>query len=107
MIPHADSGHHARRNNTTTECLHFGKPMIVLPLFWDQHDNAQRMDELGLGVRLATYEFSDAEMHGALDRLLGDAALRERLAVAAGQIQARQGLRAAAQVIEDAAAAGG
>jgi UDP:flavonoid glycosyltransferase YjiC (YdhE family) len=65
------------------------------------------MDELGLGVRLATYEFSDAEMHGALDRLLGDRALRERLTVAAGQIQSRQGLRAAAQVIEDAAAAAG
>jgi UDP:flavonoid glycosyltransferase YjiC (YdhE family) len=107
VIPHADLVITHGGNNTTTECLHFGKPMIVLPLFWDQHDNAQRMDELGLGVRLATYEFSDAEMHGALDRLLGDAALRERLAAAAGQIQARQGLRAAAQVIEDAAAAGG
>jgi MGT family glycosyltransferase len=107
VIPHADLVITHGGNNTTTECLHFGKPMIVLPLFWDQHDNAQRMDELGLGVRLTTYEFSDAEMHGALDRLLGDAALRERLAVAAGQIQARQGLRAAAQVIEDAAAAAG
>ena len=92
-------------NNTTTEALHFGKPTIVLPLFWDQPDNAQRMDELGLGVRLDTYGFTDGELHGAIDRLLGDGALRARLADGAARIQARQGLRAAADLIERTARA--
>jgi UDP:flavonoid glycosyltransferase YjiC (YdhE family) len=86
--------------------VHFGKPMIVAPLFWDQHDNAQRMAELGLGVRLDTYRFGDGDMHSALKRLLGDEALAARLARGAGQIQARQGLRRAADLIERAAQAG-
>jgi len=90
-------------NNTTTECLHFGKPMIVLPLFWDQYDNAQRVAELGLGIRLDTYRFTDSEMHSALAKLLTDTALGGRLARAAAQIQGRQGLRAAADLIESAA----
>jgi MGT family glycosyltransferase len=103
VIPRADLVITHGGNNTTTECLHFGKPMIVLPLFWDQHDNAQRMDELGLGVRLDTYRFTDAQLHGALARLLGDTALRDRLGRAAAGIQGRQGLRRAADVIESAA----
>src|SRR4029078_6127812 len=66
-------------NNTVTECLHFGKPMVLLPLFWDQYDNAQRMEELGLGVRLPTFEFEDAQLGEAIERLKGDDAVRGRL----------------------------
>jgi MGT family glycosyltransferase len=87
-------------NNTTTEALHFGKPMVLLPLFWDQYDNAQRIHELGYGVRLGTYTFTDAELHGALGRLLGDTALREKLAAEGAEIRRRDGLRKAADVIE-------
>ncbi|WP_405145393.1 glycosyltransferase [Sphaerisporangium sp. NBC_01403] len=87
-------------NNTTTEALHFGKPMILLPLFWDQYDNAQRIDELGYGVRLSTYAFTDEELVGALDRLIGDTGLRARLAEAGEEIRHRDGLRKAADLIE-------
>jgi MGT family glycosyltransferase len=105
VIPLADLVITHGGNNTTTECLHFGKPMIVLPLFWDQYDNAQRVDELGLGVRLDTYGFGDGELRSAIDRLLGDRALHERMGRGAGQIQSRQGLRTAADLIEQVARA--
>ena len=44
-----------------------------LPVFWDQYDNAQRVDETGFGVRLGTYAFADHELHDAIERLLADA----------------------------------
>jgi MGT family glycosyltransferase len=87
-------------NNTTTEALHFGKPMVVLPLFWDQYDNAQRVDELGFGVRLDTYGFEDDELRDAVDRLLWDGDLRARMAGAGAQIRANDGKRVAADLIE-------
>jgi MGT family glycosyltransferase len=87
-------------NNTTTEAFHFGKPMIVLPLFWDQYDNAQRVDELGFGVRLDPYRFTDEQMHGAIERLLADQDLRTRLAAHGATIRAADGLRRGADAIE-------
>ena len=91
-------------NNTTTEALHFGKPMVLLPLFWDQYDNAQRMDELGFGRRLKTYEFTDAELVDAVNGLLGDAALRARLTSVGESIRARAGKERAADLIEEVGA---
>jgi MGT family glycosyltransferase len=87
-------------NNTVTEAMHFGKPMVLLPLFWDQYDNAQRVHELGFGVRLSTYSFADGELTGAVDRLLADTVLRARMAAIGGDIRARDGLRRGAEIIE-------
>ena len=85
-------------NNTVTESIHFGKPMIVLPLFWDQYDNAQRVSEVGFGVRLATYEFEDAELHRAIERLL--AADHTGLREASARLRASPGTVRAADLIQ-------
>ena len=87
-------------NNTTAECFHHGKPMIAMPVFWDQYDNAQRVDEAGFGVRLDTYGFTDGEMTAALDRLLADTALHERMADISRRLQADPGAVRAADLIE-------
>ena len=74
--------------------------MIVLPLFWDQYDNAQRVHELGYGVRLDTYGFADEELTGAVDRLLADTSLHTRMAASAAVIRSRNGTVVAADLIE-------
>ncbi len=55
---------------------------------------------LGFGVRLRTYAFADADLRGAIDRLLGDGALRDRMAGIGTQIRARDGVARAADAIE-------
>jgi MGT family glycosyltransferase len=100
MIPLVDLVITHGGNNTTTEAFHFGKPMVVLPVFWDQYDNAQRVDELGYGVRLDTYAFEDDELRGAVDSLLANADLRERMAAAGATIRRRDGKRRGADLIE-------
>ena len=91
-------------NNTVTECVHFGKPMVALPVFWDQHDNAQRIQEAGLGVRLPTYSFADHGLSGAIDRLVDDVDLARRLGDASRRLRASPGNVRAADLIERLAA---
>jgi MGT family glycosyltransferase len=88
-------------NNTVTEAIHFGKPMIVLPLFWDQYDNAQRMAECGFGVRLPSYEFEDEQLREAVDRLLTSP--DPRLGEASARLQRQPGSVRAADLIEELA----
>ena len=90
-------------NNTVTEAFHHGKPMIVLPLFWDQVDNAQRVDETGFGRRFPAYDFDDADFLGAIDSLLGDRALHDRMAAMSARIKGTSGTVRAADLIEGVA----
>ena len=87
-------------NNTVTECFWAGKPMVLLPLFWDQYDNAQRVHETGFGVRLDTYGHEPAELTGAIERLLADERLRGHLQAASERLSARPGTQVAADLIE-------
>lgn len=87
-------------NNTVTESLHFGKPMVVLPLFWDQHDNAQRIQETGYGRRLDTYRHGPEELLETVEILLSDGEMGERLSRLAATLQAHPGTVRAADLIE-------
>jgi MGT family glycosyltransferase len=104
VLPQVDAVITHGGNNTTTECMWFGKPMVVLPIFWDQHDNAQRVGETGHGVRVPTYTFTDAALEEALSRVLDDGALRARCVAAGERLRSLPGTARAADLIERLAA---
>jgi MGT family glycosyltransferase len=93
-------------NNTVCEGFSCGLPMIGLPLFWDQYDNAQRLAETGFGARLPTYDWSEEELTGTAARLLADDGLRARMGAIAAAIRSRPGEVLGADLIERLALTG-
>jgi MGT family glycosyltransferase len=100
ILPYASAVVTHGGNNTVTECVHFGCPMVVLPLFWDQYDNAQRVHELGYGARLDTYGHEPARLVTAVRSVLAHRELHDRLRAASARLQRDPGVVRAADAIE-------
>lgn len=82
-----------------TEAFHAGKPTLVMPLFCDQHDNAQRIAETGLGRRLNPFSCTETELLTAIDELLADDELTKRMAKIGERI--RRSMKAQRKTVAD------
>lgn len=69
----------------TVQCLFLFDWLCLI--LGDQYDNAQRIDEKGFGIQLKPYNFTEEELLSAVDRLLNDTQLNERLKKAAKRIE--------------------
>ncbi|XP_054152571.1 putative UDP-glucuronosyltransferase ugt-50 [Oppia nitens] len=74
-------------NNTMTETVYFGKPMILLPQEGDQLDNAQRVQDMGFGVRLDRNDCTENELLSTIDKLLADKQLANKMKQISKRIQ--------------------
>jgi len=88
-------------NNTFTETFYFGKPMIVMPLFADQYDNAQRVQEKGFGIRLDPYESTETELLESIEKLLNDEKLALKLEKMSKRIQSSKSITKVTELIEN------
>ena len=66
-------------NNSLCESFYYGKPTIVMPLFGDQPDNAQRVQEKGFGIRLSPFTCTKEELLNSIEKLLNDKELNTKL----------------------------
>jgi rhamnosyltransferase subunit B len=89
---------------TTAAALGAGCPQLVLPLAWDQPDNAARVARLGAGMTLGLRRRSNGHLACALARLLAPE-VADRCRAVARQAGGRDGLEVAADRVEELAAA--
>jgi UDP:flavonoid glycosyltransferase YjiC (YdhE family) len=85
---------------TTAAALEAGGPQVVLPLAWDQPDNAARVARLGVGVALGPRQRSAGHLARALIRVRVPE-VRERCREFAAKAGANDGLQVAAGWVEE------
>lgn len=86
-------------NNSLTECLMYGVPMIILPVFADQFDNAQRIEDLELGKRLDVFNCTKQELLQAIDQVLEDKSLIDKIKNIGSEMRKRDDLTRVASVV--------
>lgn len=80
--------------------LSAGVPLVVVPLQWEQADNAQRVVEAGAGVRLDPGRCTPARMRKAVLRVLENPSYRQRARALAGTLASHGGPARAAALLE-------
>jgi UDP:flavonoid glycosyltransferase YjiC (YdhE family) len=75
LAPRASALIHHGGIGTAAQGLHAGLPQLLAPLFFDQFDNAARLEVLGVGRRLTDARDGE-EMTAALEAMLASPVLR-------------------------------
>ena len=100
VIPQVDAVIHHGGNNSFTECLYFGKPALIMPYVWDGHDNATRVQETNHGLKMHRADWRDEEFAAALDTLINDRSMHEKLAATSAHMQSQDGTQKAARLLD-------
>ena len=100
VIPQVDAVIHHGGNNTSTECLYFGKPSIIMPYVWDGHDNATRLHETGHGIKMHRNHWLPDELGRNLNFILTDPAMKQRLASTSTHMRRQPGPSKAAGLLD-------
>ncbi|MBN1837467.1 MAG: glycosyltransferase family 1 protein [Spirochaetales bacterium] len=78
LLPHVDLVVHHGGNNSFTECLYYGRPMVILPFSSDQFNIAFDAETAGLAEVADPNAFGEGEMRGTLRAALGRGPSLER-----------------------------
>src|SRR5690242_14411420 len=102
LLPLCGAVAHHGGVGTTAAALEAGCPQLVLPLAWDQPDNAARVKRLGVGLALGARQRGSGDLARALTGLMTPA-VRARCREVAMLAAREDGLEVAAEWVEQMA----
>lgn len=85
---------------TAAYALAAGVPQIVMPMRWDQFDNGNRLERLGVGRMLSPKTTSARTLRGVIVAMLRSHQVAERCRHWSSQVDAGSGVRRAADAVE-------
>ena len=86
--------------NSILEALYWQTPILALPFFGDQHDNAARLIDVGVAQRLRKQRFDAAEVSLKVEALLHDPGVQEAVDRVSSNLRRTGGRNQAAAIIE-------
>ena len=90
---------------TIVAALAAGVPLVVVPTTWDKPDNAQRVVEAGVGVRLSPRRCTPERLRSAVEKVVSLPSYRARAQEMAARMAAAPGPSGAATLLERLVAA--
>lgn len=99
VVSQSDLFIHHGGNNSFCEALYHGVPSLVMPYCWDGHDNAQRTDQMKVGMRIDRADWTAQSMQNAIMALLNDDDMKARLGAMSQVMQAEKGTETAARAV--------
>jgi rhamnosyltransferase subunit B len=104
VFPHAAAIVHQGGIGTLAQALAAGRPQLIVPVAFDQPDNARRTTGLGVARSIPFRRATGPAMARALDALLASPDPLARAATVGNAVAKEDGARAAADALEKAAA---
>lgn len=88
--------------NSILEALYWRTPILALPFFGDQHDNAARLIDVGVARRLHKQQFDAAEVTAKVEALLHDLNVQNAVERISSKFKQTSGRDQAANIVETA-----
>lgn len=100
LFPRASLVVHQGGVGTTAQCLHAGKPMLIMPYSHDQPDNARRMQRLKVAKVIRKKRYTPWRVARRLTKIFADERFARRSESVARQLSREDGVKTACDALE-------